>query len=245
MRRTAIILSLAAAAAACDGTPLAPPVIEEACVLDGGECIAGMYAGEDGVLVIRGRGMFQGFACDLGSDEALPLSGTFAAWAGDRPVEDLVPEVWREGEPEALRGRLSAGLWVGRHPVRVRAPSGQQAERPDALVVANPLWLEGTVADSHPPAGGRLLLSLRLHNLGRARLAEVRLAFSENGAGDLELLGVQTLEPMEALTSRSLVFEIPARSAGRVDLGVFVQAVAAGAVPLEAEESWPIEVTGP
>ncbi|NMB77007.1 MAG: hypothetical protein GYA21_17995 [Myxococcales bacterium] len=231
--------------AACDGTPLPPPLIEEACLLNGADCVAGMYAGEDGVLVIRGQGLFQGFDCDLGSDEPLPLSGSFSAWVGDRPVERLVPEVWREGEPEALRGYLGAGLWVGRHPVRVRAPSGQQGERPDALVVANPLSIEGTIADPRPRLGGRLTLSLRLQNLGRARLTGLRLGFSESGTGDLDLPGVQTLEPLEALGSRSLVFEIPARGVGRVDLGVLVQAVAADSVPLQAEGSWPVEVNAP
>ncbi len=245
MRRLPMWVWTLWAAAACDGTPLPPPVIEEACVLDGGDCIAGLYAGEDGVLIIRGQGLFQGFACDLGSDEPLALSGTFAAWVGEWPVERLVPEVWREGEPEALRGYLGPGLRVGRHPVRVRAPSGQQGERPDALVVANPLSIEGIIADPRPPLGERLVLSLRLQNLGRARLTSLHLGFSESGPGDLDLPGVQTLEPLAALGSRSLVFEIPARGQGRVDLGVFVQAVVAESVPIQAEESWAIEVNGP
>lgn len=245
MRRTAIILLLAAAGVACEGTPLPPPVIVEACVLDGGDCIAGMYAGEDGVLIIRGRGLFQGFACDLGSDEPLPLAGSFAAWVGERPVERLVPEAFREGEPEALRGYLGPGLRVGLHPLRVNTPSGQGAELLDALLVANPLSLSGTTENPYVPVGGRLLLSVQLQNLGRARLSAVRLLFSESGEGDLDLPGVQAPEPMGAQVGQRLDFEIPARAEGQVELRAFVQAVAAESVPLEAEGLWRVQVTPP
>lgn len=231
--------------AGCQGTPLPLPVLEDACLLDEAGCVAGAYAGEDGILIIRGQGLFQGFDCDLGSDEPLPPSGAFAAWVGERPVEGLVPEVWRDGELEALRGYLGAGLRVGLHALRVRAPSGQQAELADAFRVANPLALDGAVADPYPILGGRLALSLRLQNLSRARLSEVRLAFSKSGDGDLALPGVQALDALGAQVGQRLDFEFPALREGRVDLRVFVQAVAGASVPIEAEALWRVQVTPP
>lgn len=240
-----LLLSLAAAAAACTETALPQPVLEEVCALEGDDCPSGVFAGEEAILVIRGSGLFQGFSCDLGNGDPLPLAGAFAAWVGERPVERLVPEVYAGDGTEALRGYLAPGLRVGLHSLRVRAPSGQAASLSDAFMVANPLSLDGAVSDPYPPEGGALVLSISIRNLGRASLRELRLSLSESGEGDLDLPGVQALEPLSALGTRTLSFEIPARRQGRVDLALFVQAEVAGAVPLEAEAQWHIQVTAP
>ncbi len=174
---------------ACAEQALEPAQLHQVCRSDeDGSCPDWAWAGEATNLLLLGTHLTPTFQADLG-DDGPPKGQEIRAWLGNHELEEIIQISPPDGAQSALSASLPANLNPGRYSLRLELPSSGILVLEDAFELRSPLVAGYSLQKAVFPVGDQAVLHLDLHNQGNTTLELLRLDWSQEGPGLVNLPG--------------------------------------------------------
>ncbi|MBW2699873.1 MAG: hypothetical protein JRF33_03550 [Deltaproteobacteria bacterium] len=209
---------------ACVEQALVPAQLHQICRNDGDDsCPDWAWAGEATDLLLLGTHLAPTFQADLGNDE--PHTGQkIRAWLGDHELEEIFQIRPPDGAQSALSASLPANLSPGLYSLRLELPSSGIILVEDAFELRSPLVAGYSLQKAVFPVGDQAVLRLDLHNQGNTTLELLRLDWSQEGLGLVDLPGAFQTATLIPGAQQQMDIALEAQEPGRTLLSL--QAIA-------------------